>query len=180
MARPLRSTPAALTGALLVLALLLGACGGGGDGDDAATERTTEETRPTLVAEPCALLTYAQLDAVTGLHFDAQVERPNQCTYTSSEALSAIALNVFTTGGRSAAEVVAQATGECDEGSVSTIDSPEVAGGYGCLVAGVVTVAVVTHDDLHYILTGSTQQEGAQSDLLLQQLSQLLAEAVLG
>lgn len=165
---------------LVAAAVLLGACGGGDDDDAAPDADGTEDTRPALVDDACELLTFAQLDAVTGLQFDGAAPSTNQCIYTSSKAQTAIALNLFTTGGKSADEVVTEATAECDPGTASSIESSEVAGGYGCLVAGVVTVAVVTHDDRHVILTGSTQQEGAQTTLLLQQLSQLLAEAVLG
>lgn len=172
MARPHRTLAALLAGALL-----LGACSDDGGGDD---DPTVEDDVEALVPDTCELLTLAQLTEVTGLVFDASVPSTNQCIYTSSVGRSVISLNLFTTGGKSAEEAIAVGSEQCDEGTVSQIDPGEVAGGFACLEASVPTVSVVSRDDVVYILKGATLNEGAQAGPLLQQLSQLLAEAVLG
>lgn len=163
--------------ALFAAALLLGACGGDDDPDEGTGGG---EEREALVPDACDLLTLAQLTEVTGLVFDGSVPSTNQCIYTSSEGRSAISLNLFTTGGKRAEDAVAAGVALCDEGTVSDIESPDVAGGFACLEAEVPTVSVVSRDDVVYILKGATLNEGAQAGLLLQQLSQLLAQAVLG
>jgi hypothetical protein len=168
--------------ALAVLLALVGACGddddAGSDDPPAETSSTTEGTEDEpVVDDPCDLLDIDDLSEVTGVEFDDATPGENSCTYTSTEGLSAIALNFTDLGDASPDVALEAAQASCDAGSVQELELSDADGGFGCTVAGVATV-VATGEGILAVLTGATLSEGIEVSEILQDLATILENAI--
>jgi hypothetical protein len=166
--------------ALFAVVALLGACGGddGGKKDDKASD----ETDTSLVEDPCALLDIKDLSNVTGITFDDSEPGENSCTYTSTEGLSAIALNFVELNGVEPQVALDQAKTSCDEGTLQELDFTDADGGFACVVSGegtdgVATVAA-TGGGVFAVLTGATLNDAVDNAQILQDLATILENAL--
>jgi hypothetical protein len=173
MARPLRTLLA-----LLALVALVGACSSDDSGGDTAdSSSSTTAGDEVLVDKPCEVLDRNDLSQVTGLTFDKSTPSLNTCVYTSSEGLSAIAVNFRSLGERPPAEALQTARASCEEDTVQELQLADSDGGFGCLVGGVPTV-VATGGGIVAILTGSTLNEDVDPARILQDLATILEHAI--
>jgi hypothetical protein len=153
--------------ALLALGLLVGACSGGGH-----PRRGADVFKST-----CDVLAASDLSRVTGIEFDDQVPGEHSCTYTSSSALAAIALNLTDVKGKDHEEALATSSGTCDSGSVVQLHLDHADGGFACTVSGVATVAAI-HKDVYAVLTGATRSADVTRARILRDLGKLLEQAI--
>lgn len=173
---------------LLAVAALLSACGGD-DGDSSSddNDNASEASSPdddsndagdgSPVEGACSILDPADLTNVTGVEFDRILPGPNSCTYSSTTGAAAIALNVADLEGADPEDALEAARRTCDENTIVQLDFSDSAGGYGCLVNGVSTVATVG-DGLFAVLTGSTRDTSTGTDRILQDLATILEDAI--
>ena len=167
--------------ALSAVLALLGACGGDDKGDKADKTSTTDKdkTDTSVVDDPCGLLDIKDLSDVTGITFDGSEPGENSCTYTSTEGLSAIALNFTELNGVDPQVALTQAEKSCDEGTLKQLEFTSADGGFRCIVSGVATVAA-TGDGIFAVLTGATLADGVEKDQILQDLATILEHALTG
>ena len=165
--------------ALVAVVALLGACGGDDTSDDKVDRTSGEEAGNdgTLVDDPCEILSLEDLSTVTGIEFDGTEPSENACTYTSSEGLAAIALNLTDIGDHSAEDALRSAERSCDEGTLVELEFTDADGGFGGTVSGVATVAA-TGDGIFAVLTGATLAEGVDTEQILQDLATILEHAI--
>jgi hypothetical protein len=152
--------------ALVALAALAGGCRSGGD--DKAVD---------IFHSTCDVLSPKDLSRVTGIDFDAKVPGVHSCTYTSSGALAAIALNLTDVKGKDPDEALTTSSGTCDAGTVVQLDLDGADGGFACSVSGVATVAAI-RNDVYAVLTGATHGAEVGQARILKDLGKLLDQAL--
>ena len=149
----------------LALVSLAGAC----SSDDDAPQDVFRST--------CDVLAASDLSRVTGIEFDDKVPGEHSCTYTSSTALAAIALNLTDVKGKDPEKALATSSGTCDAGSVVQLDLDKADGGFACTVSGVATVAAI-RNDVYAVLTGATNSAEVTQGRILRDLGKLLEQAL--
>jgi hypothetical protein len=153
--------------AVVALGTLAGACSSKDDPPSGAD----------VFKSTCDLLAASDLSRVTGIEFDDKVPGEHSCTYTSSTALAAIALNLTDVKGKDPDEALATSSGTCDSGSVVQLDLDQADGGFACTVSGVATVAAI-HNDVYAVLTGATRSADVTQGRILRDLGKLLEQAI--
>jgi hypothetical protein len=176
----LRRAPATrVLSALLAAVALLGACS---DDDDrgfpgaAATDAGAAGGDEAPGEGVCALLTPARLLEVTGVDFGAGELGEGTCTYTARDGVAT--LGVHRTELTADADLALETTSStCDEGSSVELDLPGTDGAFGCTVTGVV-VAAGASDTRYVVLTAASLGDPARPAEVMQDLGELLAEAL--
>ena len=147
------------------MASLAGAC--------STNDRPTED----VFHSTCDVLAIEELSQVTGVTFDDMVPGERSCTYTSSTALAAIALNVTDVEGKDPDKALATSSGTCDAGSVVPLQLDDADGGFACAVSGVLTVAAI-RNDVYAVLTGAAPNAGVTQGRIQRDLGKLLEQAL--